>query len=270
LFFSIDNFSEDKRLLQEFTKSTDVIDWQHPAVLDLARCLAVPGNLTSTARRCFEFVRDQITHSRDFQQGPATCRASEALIHGTGYCYAKSHLLAGLLRANNIPAGFCYQRLSINDSGPPFSLHGYNAVYLPEHGWYRIDARGNKSGVNAEFDPPTEKLAFKLQCQDEYDFQNIFAKPLDCVVQVLQGSDSWEDILDKLPDIQPDQFQAVGLTVRRAGISQAMRSSRSTVSFANYGNSDDAVREAADSGLLFLDRDPGVGDVRAGDVVTCH
>lgn len=27
-------------------------------------------------------------------QNPVTCRASEVLVHGTGYCYAKSHLLA--------------------------------------------------------------------------------------------------------------------------------------------------------------------------------
>jgi len=37
---------------------------------------------------------------------PVTCKASDVLIYGTGYCYAKSHLLAALLRANAIPAGF--------------------------------------------------------------------------------------------------------------------------------------------------------------------
>ena len=31
-----------------------------------------------------------------------------------------------------IPAGFCYQRLSKNEDGPPFCLHGLNAVYLPD------------------------------------------------------------------------------------------------------------------------------------------
>ena len=53
-----------------------------------------------TARACFEFVRDQIKHSRDYEMDPTTWKASDVLLHGTGYCYAKSHLLAAMLRAN--------------------------------------------------------------------------------------------------------------------------------------------------------------------------
>jgi len=66
------------------------------------------------------------------------------LKYKTGYCYAKSHLLAALLRANNIPAGLCYQRLTIENDMLPYCLPALNAVYLPKYGWYRIDARGNK------------------------------------------------------------------------------------------------------------------------------
>ena len=80
-------------------------------------------------------------HSVDFERHAVTCRASEVLAERTGFCYAKSHLLAVLLRANEIPAGFCYQRLSVNDDGAPYCLHGLNAVYLDDYGWYRIDAR---------------------------------------------------------------------------------------------------------------------------------
>ncbi len=112
--------------------------------------------------RCFEFVRDSIKHSWDYQLNPVTCKASDVLLYGTGYCYAKSHLLAALLRANHIPAGLCYQRLTIENDVPPYCLHGLNAVYLKQHGWYRMDARGNKAGVNAEFVPPIEKLAFPI------------------------------------------------------------------------------------------------------------
>lgn len=61
--------------------------------------------------RCFAFVRDEIRHSSDFKLNPVTCKASDVLRHRTGFCYAKSHLLAALLRANGIPAGLCYQRL---------------------------------------------------------------------------------------------------------------------------------------------------------------
>jgi transglutaminase-like putative cysteine protease len=62
-----------------------------------------------------------------------TCSASEALAAGTGYCFAKSHLLAAVLRANGIPAALCYQRLALDESAEEsqrrFSLHGLNAVY---------------------------------------------------------------------------------------------------------------------------------------------
>jgi transglutaminase-like putative cysteine protease len=137
-------------LMEEYLKATEVIDWQHPEVIDRAQQIASGlESAEAIAKACFEWVRDEIYHSFDYQMNPVTCRASDVLQHKTGYCFAKSHLLAALLRANQIPAGFCYQRLSIDDQGAPYSLHGFNAIYLPEIGWYRVDARGNKKGINA-------------------------------------------------------------------------------------------------------------------------
>jgi transglutaminase-like putative cysteine protease len=155
----------------------------------------------AVAKACFEFVRDRIKHSWDYRLNPVTCKASEVLQHGTGYCYAKSHLLAALLRANGIPAGLCYQRLTITDE-PPFCLHGLNALYLPDYGWYRVDARGNKPGVAAEFCPPTEKLAFPLLNPQEQDLPGIFAEPLPVVAQVLESSATVEAVYTNLPDIE--------------------------------------------------------------------
>jgi len=142
---------------------------------------------------------------------PVTCRASDVLRHKTGYCYAKSHLLAALLRANQIPAGFCYQRLSIDDKGAPYSLHGFNAIYLPEIGWYRVDSRGNKDGVNAQFAPPQECLSFKIQLPEEADFNVILAAPLPIVVEALKSHNTWDSMLDNLPDISIDCADHYGL-----------------------------------------------------------
>jgi transglutaminase-like putative cysteine protease len=128
-------------LMQDYLQATEVIDWNHHAVRARAARLAIAGDAIRTAKACIEFARHEIKHSCDFQMGPVTCRASDVLQHGTGYCYAKSHLLAALLRANGQPDGLCYQRLSLDDSGSAFCLHGYNAVYLLQHGWYRIDGR---------------------------------------------------------------------------------------------------------------------------------
>ncbi len=146
-------------------------------------------------------MRDNIKHSSDYKLNPITCKASDVLIHKTGYCYAKSHLLAALLRANNIPAGLCYQRLSVDEEGAPYCLHGLNAVFLKDHGWYRIDARGNKEGVNAQFTPPQEKLAFSINLEDEADLPEIWPEPLPSIVSVLEKYNSYKDVYYNLPDI---------------------------------------------------------------------
>lgn len=189
--------------MQQYLQATDIINWQHPAVLAKAQELAAGlANKTEIARLCFEFVRDQIRHSWDFRQNPVTCKASDVLEQGTGYCYAKSHLLAALLRANGIPAGLCYQRLSAGESGPPYCLHGLNVVWLEGHGWYRIDPRGNKPGVDAQFCPPTEQLAFRLQSAEEVDLPEIWPEPLAVVVQVLTSCATVEEVRKNLPDIE--------------------------------------------------------------------
>lgn len=187
--------------MHEYLKASKIVDWQHPAILERARYLAANrASPQDIAKTCFEWVRDEIRHSCDYQMNPVTCRASEVLEFRTGYCYAKSHLLAALLRANGIPAGFCYQRLSVNDDGEPYCLHGFNAVYLPEFGWYRLDPRGNKPGINARFAPPIKQLAYQPRLPGERDFLQIFPDPLPIVVEALQAHETWDELLQDLPD----------------------------------------------------------------------
>ena len=187
--------------MDAYLRATEIIDWHDPSIERLARELAADTSL-ETAKRSFEWERDQIHHSYDYQQNPVTVRASDVLREGTGYCYAKSHLLAALLRANSIPAGFCYQRLTAYEDGQ-YSLHGLNAVYLPEFGWYRVDARGNKPGVDAQFSPPIEQTAFQVSADGESDFSAILAEPLPLVIQALHTSTTWDQLAQNLPDVRP-------------------------------------------------------------------
>jgi transglutaminase-like putative cysteine protease len=186
----------------EYLESTEYIDWQQPCVL--AKALSLAEGLSSDeaiAKACFAFVRDEIKHSWDYQLNPVTCKASDVLQQGTGYCYAKSHLLAALLRANKIPTGLCYQRLTISGDKLPFCLHGLNAVYLEDHGWYRIDPRGNKEGINAEFNPPNEQLAFPIISKGEADLLEIWSEPLPVVVQALTTYSDFLEVANNLPDV---------------------------------------------------------------------
>lgn len=189
--------------MKQYLEKSEFINWDCPEILELA--LTLKGNLGSdveVAKACFEYVRDSIRHTYDFQIDIITCKASDVLNHKTGYCYSQSHLLAALLRANGIPAGLCYQRLSLSGDGAPYCLHGLNAVYLNDFGWYRIDPRGNKERVEAKFTPPVEHLAFGTEGRLETDIQGIWPEPLPVIVNTLQKYNTCMAVYENLPDVE--------------------------------------------------------------------
>jgi len=141
------------------------------------------------ARIAFEFVRDEIVHTADIASERVTCDASEVLTAREGICYAKSHLLAALLRHEEIPTGFCYQRLVLFDEPEDgYCIHALNAVYIEElDKWIRLDARGNKPGVEALFSLDVERLAFEIRTElDECDYPMIYAAPHPETVKTLR------------------------------------------------------------------------------------
>jgi len=182
----------------EYLAHSPIIDFEHPTVRSQAAMLAEGVmDRVELARRCFLFVRDAIDHSFDVNANQVTAGASEVLQAGHGICYAKSHLLAALLRANGIPSGFGYQRLY--DEGGGYVLHGYTTIKLAGHGWYRADARGNTNGIDAQFIPPEEKLAFSTAGRGEVDYHLNLAQPLPSVLRVLRESVHVEQLRHSLP-----------------------------------------------------------------------
>jgi len=189
--------------MKQYLTVSEYIDWDNPNIQILAKTLR--GGYESDvdiARACFEFVRVSIQHTWDYKIDVITCKASDVLTHKTGYCYSQSHLLAALLRANGIAAGLCYQRLSLEGNGAPYCLHGLNAVYLEEFGWYRLDPRGNKEGVDAQFCPPLERLAFSTDERLEADIQGVWPEPLPVVVNTLSRYDTCMGVYENLPDLE--------------------------------------------------------------------
>ena len=187
-------------MLDAYLAETEIVDWSHENVRVLADELSGDDGDCAVATRCFHWVRDEIRHSVDHGDQMLTLSASDVLRHRTGFCYAKSHLLAALLRANGIPAGFGYQRLSLDDRGAPFCLHGYSVVWLRNFGWYRVDPRGDRPGISTGFDPPREQLAFEPRVAGEKTFQDILAEPLPTVVEALRRAKSVEELMGQLPD----------------------------------------------------------------------
>ena len=80
-----------------------------------------------------------------------------------------------------------------------YALHGYTTVWLPAHGWYRCDARGNVGGVDAQFIPPAQRLAFATAGRGEVDYGLNLAQPLPSVVRALQQSADCEALRAALP-----------------------------------------------------------------------
>ena len=188
--------------LDPFLRSTDIINFRDDTVAAKARELAAgTTDPVEVTRRCYAWVRDDIRHSVDHGLEVITCSASDVLRHGSGFCFAKSHLLAALLRANRVPAGLCYQRLTLDEDGSRFCLHGLNAVLLPDIGWHRIDPRGNKEGIDAQFSPPEECLAFSPGLPGELDLPEVFADPLPVVLEALRTHTSSLQLGQHLPDL---------------------------------------------------------------------
>ena len=189
--------------LNNYLKETEIINFSHPLVAALASQLALGSERdVEIAEKCFTYVRDEIHHSGDYQDDITTYKASDVLELKTGWCYSKSILLASLLRANNIPTGFCYQRLSCSEYVKDiYCLHGLNAIYLKEFGWYRVDSRGNKEGINAGFNPPHEQLAFELE-EHEFDLAENYENPLPEVLTALKTFRTYEEMIHNFPDVK--------------------------------------------------------------------
>lgn len=152
------------------------------------------------ARRAFELVRDEIAHSWDVRSHRVTRTASEALEHREGLCYAKAMLLASVLRALGIPAGLGYQRLLYGDTpADGYCLHGLTTAHLAGR-WIRLDARGNKPGIDAQFSLDTEQLAFVIRpALGEVDFRDNHAEPPRAIVDALDAHDDLHALMRALP-----------------------------------------------------------------------
>jgi transglutaminase-like putative cysteine protease len=188
--------------LTDYLKCTPIIDWEMPAIV--AQTATITRGLThdtAQAQALFEWVRDTIPHSCDIRTDVVTCTASEVLQQRTGLCYAKSHLLAAMLRCMGIPTGFCYQ---VFQRQPPYhglALHGLNGLYLSSLArWVRVDARGNTGTIDAQFSLAEEKLAFPVDPQQgEFLYETIYTDPAPEVVAVLQGFTSLQALWPSLP-----------------------------------------------------------------------
>jgi transglutaminase-like putative cysteine protease len=173
----------------EYLGADGIIDGKHPAVAALAGDLrARYSDDHDFARAAYEWVRDEVAHAYDAQDPRVTFSASEVLEQGVGLCYAKSNLLAAILRSGGVPTALCYQRLGDPDEG--YFVHGLVAVHLAG-GWHRQDPRGNKPGLDAQFSISDERLAWRADTsRGECDYSRFYVTPAPEVVSALRAADN--------------------------------------------------------------------------------
>ncbi|MDE6851873.1 MAG: transglutaminase-like domain-containing protein [Lachnospiraceae bacterium] len=189
--------------MDEYLKHDDVIDYEKEAITELADTLfQKANNELEFVKITYQFVRDHISHSADINEDIITCTASEVLKAGHGICFAKSHLLDALLRCKSVPAGFCYQKLILDDETVPVLIyHGLNGVYLKDYNkWIRLDARGNKTGVDAKFSIKTEQLAFPIRSNmGEMDSFMVYPDPDRKILEKLKKNKTRTELWHDLP-----------------------------------------------------------------------
>ncbi|MER5760084.1 transglutaminase family protein [Streptomyces sp. NPDC002082] len=184
-----------------YLAADDVVDHDHPLVDETADALwTATGDAYSYAKAAFEFVRDTIPHSADSGDDRVSWRASDVLATRNGICYAKSHALTALLRNRGIPAGLCYQLLG-GDDGSNLVLHGLVALRLPgSEDWSRVDPRGNKPGVDAQFTLDHEQLAFPVRPElGEIDYPGLYAAAHPAPLKALRESADRTQLWRNLP-----------------------------------------------------------------------
>lgn len=163
--------------MEKYLCATKYIDYGNLLVKDKVKELRYEAiNSIDYMKRAYLFVRDEIPHTWDIQETIVSKKASDVLKNKTGICWTKSCLLAALLRGNGIPAGISYQKLTRadEDDSEGYIIHALNAVYIDElNRWIRLDARGNKENVHAEFSVDKETLAFNVRPElGEIDYKD--------------------------------------------------------------------------------------------------
>jgi transglutaminase-like putative cysteine protease len=184
--------------IDRYLASSEIINFEDPDIQKTAMMLSKgTENEIQLIKTVYEFVRDNISHSMDIGNNNVTYKAADVLKYKHGLCFAKSHLLAAVLRFLEIPTGFCYQKLEF-DGG--FGLHGLNAVFIESlDKWIRLDARGNENGINAQFNIDKELLAYSPRKEEgEVDFPIIHAEPDRRVMEILSRSNDFNEALERI------------------------------------------------------------------------
>ena len=97
------------------------------------------------------------------------------------------------MRADGVPSGISYQYLTRadEDESEGYIIHALNTVFISAlNKWIRLDARGNKENVHADFSLE-ERLSFPIRNHlSEIDFRDNNTDLDERLIHILQESRS--------------------------------------------------------------------------------
>lgn len=184
--------------MSNFLERSEFINYDDYKIISISNMLAEKSsNEIDLIKNVYEYVRDEIHHTMDIEQNEIVSTAAQVLEKQHGICLAKAFLLAAMLRYLKIPTGLCYQKVWYFRH----FLHGLNAVYIKQiDKWIRLDARGNKPGVNAQFDIEKEKVCYKpKKFLGELNYPTVYYKPPQTVIETFTAEQDFKDFMKNLP-----------------------------------------------------------------------
>ncbi len=184
--------------IKKYLVEDEIIDYSNCAIIKLADELyKMAADDLEYIKIVYEYMRDKIPHSSEVDKDSLPYVASDVLTQKHGVCFAKSHLFAALLRCKSIPAGFCYQKVVLNEDDPTvLAYHGLNGVYIESlDKWVRLDA-----GTGGQFSIQTEQLVFPIRSQKgEIDNFSVYPTPDKYIIDKLRMSKSRSLLMENLP-----------------------------------------------------------------------
>jgi transglutaminase-like putative cysteine protease len=192
-----------------YLSCSGVINCTNADIRTLARTITNSGiDDIDRTRNLYTWVRDTIAHSVDAGQDSLMWNAADVLTEGHGLCFGKSHLFVALCRALGIPAGLCYQRVRREDGS--WVLHGLTAIYLENlDKWIRLDPRGNKQGILADFSIEHETIAYEPLSDGEWLDQHVYPEPWQDLTHLVELSSDLSDFIEKTGDIRTPPINQV-------------------------------------------------------------
>ena len=162
--------------MKQYLASTDIIDWKHPEVFKRARELSEGvKSPEQIAKRCFEWVRDEILHSYDHQMNPVTCAASEVLRARTELPFCQKPSVSGPASSQLHSSRSVLSTAGLRSERPmPLSARAQRYLFCRIQAGTVLMPVGIELALNAQFCPPIERLAFQVEREGEADLPEIW------------------------------------------------------------------------------------------------